>query len=190
MMNDKKSPKFPNKYLVLGVFVLIIGSFFLLWTLGFLPKFVGLWPLPIILFGLFLLYIVFFQHRRDIYIIFGMVLTLGGILLLLVNTILSEKSLIKIWPGFMLITGISLLPYGIRRKKNRYQIAIVIPSVTIIILSCLFFLFSLDITGLSFQEFVSIWWPALIMILGFSLILLYLFSKKSLKNKKDSTNPH
>ena len=121
-VKDKnKPPKFPNKYLILGVFVFIIGSLFLLWTLGVLPKYEGLWPLPVILIGLFLLYMVFFQHRRDIYIIFGMVLTLGGIFLLLINTVISEKNLIKIWPAFMLITGISLLPYGFRKKKEIYN---------------------------------------------------------------------
>lgn len=177
-MNEKKPPKFPNKYLILGVFIFITGSLFLLWTLGFLPRFEGLWPLPIIIIGLFLLYMVFFQGRRDVYIIFGMILTLGGIFILLVNTVISEKNLIKIWPAFMLITGISLIPYGIRKKKEKYRIAIIIPAVTIILLSCMFFLFSVDIMGLTFQQFVSIWWPVLIMILGITLILLYLFSKK------------
>ncbi|MBN2440989.1 MAG: hypothetical protein JXJ04_06575 [Spirochaetales bacterium] len=177
-MSENKTPKFPNKYLVLGVFTFLIGSLFLLWTLGFLPSFERLWPLPISLIGLFFLYMVFFQARSEVYILFGMILSLGGFFLLLITTILSEKNLIKIWPGFMLITGISLIPYGKRKKKEKYKIAILIPAVAMIILSCLFFLFSLDIMGLNFQEFISIWWPALIMIMGIALILLYLFNKK------------
>jgi uncharacterized membrane protein len=138
-MSKKKTPKFPNKYLVLGVFSLIIGCLFLLWTLGFLPNFDRLWPLPIIFTGLFFLYLVFIQEKREMYVLFGMLLTLGGIFLLLVTTIITAKNLSKMWPGFMLITGISLLPYGIRKKREKYKLAIIIPAMTIIILSCLFF---------------------------------------------------
>ncbi|MBN2532972.1 MAG: hypothetical protein JXB88_08775 [Spirochaetales bacterium] len=185
-MTQKKPPKFPNKYLIMGVLIFITGILFLLWTLGFLPRFEVLWPFPVIIIGLFLLYTVIFQGKRDIYIIFGMILTLGGFFILLVNTVISEKNLVKIWPAFMLITGISLIPYGVRKKKEKYRIAILIPAVTIILLSCIFFFFSLNITGLTFQQFVSIWWPVLIMILGIALILLFLFSKKSAKSK-DST---
>lgn len=170
----------------MGVLIFITGILFLLWTLGFLPRFEVLWPFPVIIIGLFLLYTVIFQGKRDIYIIFGMILTLGGFFILLVNTVISEKNLVKIWPAFMLITGISLIPYGVRKKKEKYRIAILIPAVTIILLSCIFFFFSLNITGLTFQQFVSIWWPVLIMILGIALILLFLFSKKSAKSK-DST---
>lgn len=185
-MAEKKAPKFPNKYLILGVFIFISGNLFLLWTLGFLPRFEVLWPLPIIIIGLFLLYMVIFHGRRDVYIIFGMILTLGGVFILLVNTVISEKNLTKIWPAFMLITGISLIPYGIRKKKEKYRIGIIIPAVTIILLSCMFFLFSFDIMGLTFQQFVSIWWPVLIMILGIALILLYLFNKKTVKTRNES----
>jgi peptidoglycan/LPS O-acetylase OafA/YrhL len=184
IMKKTRLPKYPNKYLILGVIIFITGGLFLLWTLGFLPRFEVLWPLPVIIIGLFLLYMVIFHGRRDIYIIFGMVLSLGGIFILLVNTVISEKNLVKIWPAFMLITGISLIPYGIRKKKEKYRIAIIIPAVTIILLSCIFFLFSLDILGLTFQQFVSIWWPMLIMILGIAFIFIYSFSEKS-KEKKD-----
>jgi hypothetical protein len=187
-MADKKLPKFPNKYLILGVIVFLTGFLFLLWTLGFLPRFEVLWPLPIIIVGLFLLYLVLFHGRRDIYIIFGMILTLGGAFILLVNTVISEKNLVKIWPAFMLITGISIIPYGIRKKREKYQIAIIIPAVTIILLSCIFFLFSLDILGLTFQQFVSIWWPVLLMILGITFVIIYSFSKKTAEKKDESSS--
>jgi len=179
---NKKNQKFPNKYLILGVFIFIIGSIFLLWRLEFLPSFNALWPLPLIIVGLFILYMVFFHNYREIYIILGMVLSLGGLFFLLVNTVLTEKGLGKIWPAFMLITGVSLLPYAFRKKKERYKIAIIIPSISIIILSCIFFLFSLDIMKLTFHDFVSLWWPVLIMILGISLVILYFFNKQ-LRNK-------
>jgi drug/metabolite transporter (DMT)-like permease len=178
----KSEPKFPNKYLVIGVVTFIIGGLFLLWTLGFLPSFKALWPLPLIIFGMLLIYLVIFQARRDVYLIIGMILTLCGVFFLLMN-IISEKNLSKIWPGFMLITGISMIPYALRKKQEKYKIAIIIPALSIIILSCIFFLFSLDILGLSFQVFVSKWWPVLIIILGISFIVLFYYSQKQNRDK-------
>ncbi|MBN1696253.1 MAG: hypothetical protein JW881_01955 [Spirochaetales bacterium] len=181
----KDEPKYPNKYLIIGVVTFIIGSLFLMWTQGFLPSFEALWPLPLIIFGMLLIYLVIFQQRRDVYIIIGMILSLSGIFFLLMNVI-PEKNLVKIWPAFMLITGISLIPYAFRKKQEKFRIAIIIPSLSIIILSCIFFLFSLDIMRLSFQEFVSLWWPVLIIILGLSFIVLYHYSKKRKPNKKST----
>jgi drug/metabolite transporter (DMT)-like permease len=178
----RNEPKFPNKYLIIGAVTFIVGGLFLLWTLGFLPSFKSLWPLPLIIFGMLLIYLVIFHRRRDVYLVIGMILSLCGIFFLLIN-IIPEKNLAKIWPGFMLITGISLLPYAFRKKQEKYKIAIIIPAWCMIILSCIFFLFSLNILGVSFQVFVSKWWPVLIIILGISFIVLFYYSKKKKRAK-------
>ncbi len=179
--NEKKSPRYPNKYLVIGVLITCGGVFTLLWTLGFLPKITVLWPFISILIGLSFLYAVYFRGKNAIYITFGMILFLLGIFFLLVNTIISEQNLTKIWPGFMLIAGISLVPYAFRLKKRRAQIAITIPALSLIMLSIFFFLFSLNLTSSSLSEFVTEWWPVLIIILGGSFIIVYLFGRKPQK---------
>jgi hypothetical protein len=180
-MIEKKVPRYPNKYLILGVLIFIVGLVALLWTLGFLPSLKAFWPIPIVLAGLFFLYIVYFRGKNPIYIIFGMIFFLLGIYFLLVNTIPWESNIAKIWPGFMLIAGISLIPYAYKQKRRRAQIAISIPALSLILLSLFFFLFSLDITGTSLSDFVTRWWPMLIIVLGGSFIVIYFFSKKPQK---------
>jgi hypothetical protein len=180
-MNERKLPRYPNKYLVIGVLIFLAGVFALLWTLGVLPSLRGFLPFPFLLAGLFFLYIVYFRGRNPIYIMFGMILFLLGIFFLVVNTLPWENGLMKIWPGFMLIAGISLIPYAYKLKRRRAQVAISISALSLIVLSLFFFLFSLDITGTSLSEFVTHWWPMLIIISGASLVVVYFFSRKPQK---------
>jgi hypothetical protein len=182
----KKEPKFPNKTLIIGACCLLVGGVALLYTLGFLPSPGNLWPVPLILAGMAILYSVFIKGKKDIYILPGMVLTLGGIFILLLSTVISETSLVKIWPGFMLITGLCLIPYALR-KKVRYRIAVLISAASIIALSCVFLPFSLGIATVNFTEFVLTWWPILPLILGIFLVVYYTYSKH--KRKKVPAPP-
>jgi peptidoglycan/LPS O-acetylase OafA/YrhL len=126
-MTKRKKPRYPNKLLVAGVAVVVVGGVLLLWNLGYLPQPGRLWPVPVIIVGLLFLYMAWPQRRSDRWIIPGMVLTLGGVVFLLVNTVLSEQSLARIWPAFMVVTGVSLVPYGFR-KKGSARTAIVASS--------------------------------------------------------------
>jgi hypothetical protein len=181
-----KEPKFPNKTLIIGVCCLLAGGLALLSTLGFLPSPGNLWPLPLIIVGMGILYSVFLKGKKDIYILPGMFLSLGGILALLLNTLISETSLVKIWPAFMLVTGLCLIPYALR-KKHRYRMAVLISAFSIIALSCLFLPFSLGIASMSFTEFVLTWWPVLPIVLGVFLLIYYSYS--SHKRKKTPAGP-
>jgi hypothetical protein len=180
-MKKKPSPRYPNKLLVAGVAVLIAGGVILLWNLGYLPQPGKLWPVPVIIVGLFFLYMAWPRGHSDQWIIPGMVLTLGGVVFLLVNTVLNEESLARIWPAFMLVTGVSLIPYGFR-KKGSARTAIVVPALFISLLALLFFPFSLRRTGGGFVAFVQQWWPMILVILGIALIVSF-FSTRRPSNK-------
>ena len=180
-MKRRPLPRYPNKLLVTGVAVVLAGGVFLLWNLGYLPHPGRLWPVPVILVGLFFLYMAWPRRHSDSWIIPGMVLTLGGVVFLLMNTVLNEESLARIWPAFMLVTGISLIPYGYR-KKGSARIAIVIPAIFISFLALLFFPFSLRRAGGGFVAFVQQWWPLILVILGIALIISF-FSTRRPSNK-------
>ncbi len=181
MKKKRPAPRYPNKLLVAGVAVLVAGSVILLWNLGYLPQPGQLWPVPVIIVGLFFLYMAWPRGHSDRWIIPGMVLTLGGVVFLLVNTVLNEESLPRIWPLFMLVTGVSLIPYGYR-KKGSARTAIVIPGLFISLLALLFFPSSLRRTGGGFVAFVQQWWPMILMILGIVLIVSF-FSTRRPSNK-------
>ena len=175
---EKKDPKFPNKYLIIGTAFLIIGFLLLLWTNDLLPGFSTLWPVPVILGGMTLLYLAFLRQKNSILILPGMFLALAGILFLLLNTVLSRSKIALIWPAFMLITGISLLPYGFK-KREKYRVRIIIPAIAIILLSLIFLPFSLGISPISFTDFITLWWPAIFVITGLFLISSFAYQKKS-----------
>ena len=106
-----------------------------------------------------------------------MVLTLGGIVLLLMNTVLQSQSLGRIWPAFMLVTGVSLVPYGLR-KRGSARTAIVVPGLFISLLALLFLPFSLHHTEGGFAAFVRQWWPMILVILGAALIVSFFSTRR------------
>ena len=171
-----RSSRFPNKYLILGVLCIILGGILLMWTLGHLPSFGILWPLPFLAVGMILLYMVIFQGIKERYILPGMILTLGGLFFLLLNTIITVKSIERIWPFFLLIAGVSFLPYAFK-KKDKTKSALVISSVFMVLLSILFLPFSLNKTQISFSEFVFRWWPIIVIVVGVCLLLSFFLKK-------------
>jgi hypothetical protein len=180
-VKQTKKPRYPNKLLVGGVAIFLVGGVLLLWNLGYLPQPGKMWPVPVILVGLFFLYMAWPRGRSDQWIIPGMVLTLGGTVFLLVNTVLSAQSLERIWPAFMLVTGLSLVPYGYR-KRGSARTAIIIPALFISFLALVFFPFSLHRSGGGFAAFVRQWWPIILVILGIALVVSF-FSARRPSNK-------
>ncbi len=175
MKHDR--PLYPNKLLVLGAIGMVAGGVLLLWNLGYLPQLGNLWPLVLMLGGMFLLYMAYLRSRSARYIIPGMILSLGGLFFLLFNTVFQGKSMEKIWPAFMLITGLSLIPYGYR-KKGAARTAIIVPAIFIAALSLMFFPFSFGTTGISFLAFVRHWWPLILIVLGIALVISFFSTHK------------
>ena len=171
----------PRYLLVTGVVIGLAGSLLMLGKLGYLPQPGALWPVAVILTGLVFLYLAWPLKGSDRWIIPGMLLTLGGIVLLLMNTVLQSQSIVRIWPVFMLVTGASLVPYGFR-KHGSARIAIVVPGLFISLLALLFIPFSLHHTEGGLAAFVRQWWPMILVILGAALIVSF-FSARRPRNK-------
>jgi hypothetical protein len=173
----RASPRYPNWLLVAGVGVVLVGGLLLLWNFGYLPQPGRLWPVPVILAGLVSLYMAWPRGRSDRWIIPGMVLTLGGCVVLLMNTVLSDQSLTRIWPAFMLVTGLSLIPFGYR-KRGSARTAIVIPAIFISCLALLFLPFSLRREEGGLVSFVRQLWPMVFVILGIALIVSFFSARR------------
>jgi hypothetical protein len=180
-VNTSGKPKYANKLLVSGAAILVAGGTLLLWSLGYLPGPGNLWPLPFMFAGLFLLYLAYLRGKSVRFIIPGMVLTLGGTFFLLLNTILFDQGMERYWPFFMLITGLSLIPYGMR-KKGAARTATIIPAIFIAALAIMFLPFSLGAAGIGFLDFVRQWWPLILIGLGLALIVSF-FSTGKPSNK-------
>ena len=166
--------RFPNKLLILGASCIVLGGVLLFWTFGHLPSLGALWPLPFMIAGMIFLYLALLRGRRESYVLLGMILALGGLFFLLWNTVIPEKSIERVWPAFMLIAGLSLFPYAYK-KRGTARTALLTPAVFIVLLSLLFFPFSLGRTRMHFVEFALKWWPVLVIFVGCCLIVSFLF---------------
>jgi len=180
-MKNRSASRYPNMLLVTGVAVGLAGGLLMLWNLGYLPQAELLWPVVLILTGLVFLYLAWPRRKSDRWIIPGMVLTLGGIVFLLMNTVLRSQELARIWPAFMLITGVSLVPYGLR-KQGSARTAILVPGLFICLLAILFFPFSLHRAGGDLTSFVRQWWPMILVVLGAGLVISFFSTRRP--NKK------
>jgi uncharacterized membrane protein len=177
MKKKRAKPRYPNTLLVVGAAILVAGGVLLLWNLGYLPQPGKLWPVPLIFVGLFFLYLAFPRRGSEKWIIPGMVLSLGGLVMLLLNTVLKEESLGRIWPSFMLITGLSLIPYAYK-KHGAARTAIIIPAIFIAALALVFFPFSLRKTAGGFVAFVRQWWPLIPVVLGIALLFSFFSTRR------------
>jgi hypothetical protein len=162
--------------LILGAGILVAGGVLLLWTLGYIPKFGPLWPLPVMIGGLVLLYLAYRRGWPERWIIPGMVLSLGGLVLLLLNTVLKTEGLARVWPLLMLATGLSLIPYGFK-KRGGARVAIIVPAVFLSALSLVFLGFSLRAGG-GFTAFVAQWWPVILVMLGLALLVSFFTTRR------------
>ena len=174
----------PVRLLIVGTLFILAGSLLLLWTSADIPHAQLLWPLFLILPGLGFLYKAVVRNGSEKHTIPGTFLTLLGIYFLLCNTVLPDNEIEKIWPIFMLITGLSMIPYGI--KKNRIlKIRIIVPAGAIIIMSLFFLPFTLKLLTVKFINFATRWWPALLIILGLIFLTIYYTKMHTMrKNEK------
>ena len=179
---DKKE-KLPVKLLISGTIFIMTGCLLLLWTSASLTYTKLLWPLFLMLPGLGFLYRGLIRNGSEKHTIPGTFLTLAGIYFFLVNTVLPKNEIERIWPIFMLITGISMVPYGIGRK-NRARIKILVPAGAIITMSLFFLPFSLRLLSVRFMNFTTRWWPVLLIILGFIFLTIF-FTKLHIRGKRE-----
>ena len=168
---SERYPRFPNKLLVLGVFFLLVGGLLLLWTFGYLNRFSSTWPVIPLIVGLVLLYFRVFRSGPDYYLFIGTSLVLAGALLLLTNTAFPAE-LIRIWPLFMTIVGVSMFIYG-RRKSGAVRVTFTVPGAAMVLLSAVFLTFALELLTVDFVRFVSRWWPLILVLLGISLLVTH-----------------
>jgi len=106
-----------------------------------------------------------------------MLLTLGGLFFLLVETVLGWGAVERTWPVFMVITGLSLLAWGLRLKP-RARTPIIVPGLFIAALGRLLAPFSLQRHPGSLAAFVGRWWPLALLVIGLVLVASYFSTRK------------
>lgn len=152
----KKDNLFQEKLLISGTIFIISGIALLLLNTG---RFTGkelIWPLFLVMPGLYFSYKAFFRNGTAVYVLLGMFLVLSGIFMLLSRTVLEIQHIRRLWPVFMLFTGLALIPFGFKKQKGQ-RIRVFVPAAAIILLSLFFLPFSLKLMTTRFITFALIW---------------------------------
>ena len=170
-----------NKNILLGILLVVLGLVLLSFTVFKLPLFASVWPSMLIVLGGYYIWRVFFLDEREIFLFLGMLCVQAGVLGLL-NGWFSFIDLTRIWPVFLTVAGITLIPYALRKRRSKRAI-FMIPAVSFIFLSGVFLPFSLGLMKMSFIEFVYLWWPLLFVFLG--ILLLANHIGRNIKEKRE-----
>ncbi|OHD12378.1 MAG: hypothetical protein A2Z96_02200 [Spirochaetes bacterium GWB1_48_6] len=161
--------------LVGGISSLFLGIILLLWTNPIVGWLSHWWPLILMVLGGFFWYKVVVRKGRPRFIFSGTVLFLTGLQLQLIS--LGLITLESSWPGFATSIGLAFIPYALVFKKRQLKVTLLIPAITLLILSLIFFVFSLKLmpVGYSFQNFATQWWPLVFILFGISLLFSYYY---------------
>jgi hypothetical protein len=157
--------------LVSGVVLVLLGIFQLFWPQVLLAVLVRGWPILFIVIGLLILYKFWFRKVRPSALFSGLLLLLTGTFILVLNMriIPGDLTIKELWPLFMGIVGVSLIPYG-SRYRSTVRLTLIVPGIILIVLMGIFLLFSLQIVKESFAEFFIRWWPLILVGMGITLI--------------------
>ncbi len=181
-MGDSREKKSPGVRLVFGSVLLLIGTLLLLKTTGHIPSFGSLWPVLLILIGLLFLFYSGTGVKSQRYVFLGMILLLIGVFYLLLNTVISVMDMKKLWPVFMTIIGVSMIPYGLA-KSGHGRIVLIVPGGFLTALSLVFLVFSLGMTDVRFSLFVIRWWPCILIVFGILFLVSHFRKKKRTRNQ-------
>lgn len=161
-----------------GLFSVAGGLVLLFWTNPIVQLLSSWWPLVLMGIGVAFWYKVLVRKARPRYMFSGSLLFLSGVLLQLINLGLFQLN--QVWPGFPAIIGLSFIPYSLRFRM-RVRVTLLIPALTLLALSFIFFPFSLELVpeGYSFTSFATQWWPLVFIIFGISLLFSYYYRTPS-----------
>jgi len=157
--------------LVTGAVLTVLGVVLLVWMNNFVSGVVRWSPLILTVLGVIFLYKFWFRKARPSTLFVGLLLFLSGTFTLLLSTefISGDLTLKELWPVFMGIVGVSLIPYGTQYRRT-VRVTLVIPGIILIVLMGVFLLFSLSVVKQTFAEFFISWWPLVLVLMGLSLI--------------------
>jgi len=146
----------------------LIGIALLLVTTGAFPGAFRAWPLLVMAVGGAFLYLALVRHSSPAFLFGGIVFVLEGAFFL--AALLLRQEIGRVWPLTMVVGGVASAAAGLATWR-RPRPSFVVPALCFVLLGALFSLFSYDVIGLSFRQFIVAWWPSLIIVGGILLFV-------------------
>jgi hypothetical protein len=156
---------------IIGLFLMVLGSVFLLSSLAETSRIFILVSVLFFLLGLGCAALAIKLNKRSLYLFYAVFFMQVGCFLFLSALSFFPFSFAQAWPLLSVFSGIALFPAGWRRYgvfRSRY----VVPSLAFVILGSVLMIFSLDLVSFSFAQFMTNWWPLLAALAGFTLVCI------------------
>lgn len=163
--------------LALGIFCILAGAFLLICLVT--DSFNGVelvTPLTILISGAVFLYVALAIKKNFWFTFLGISLLLNSFLVLICETGTIPWTLTQIWPVIVIICGICFIAASLIFNR-KLPISVWVPSFVLMFLGVLFLLFSTDIITIPFRQIAAKWWPAIMILIGVGLIVLYWYLK-------------
>lgn len=165
-----------NLLLAFGVICILVGIFLLVRVAANYHLELSFLTLALVFTGAVLFYLSLVLYRRALFFFLGTYLCFGSIFNLIVASALLPLSMRELWPVEVMLSGVCLVVTGVF-KNHRLRSRYLFPSLLLLALGTIFLLFSLDVISISFASFFLRWWPALLVLVGVFLVVLFLYQQ-------------
>lgn len=160
-----------------GILSLVAGIFF---TIYFASENVEAFPFfafLMVLLGTVFVYLAISFFKDTMLLYAGLVFWTIGIMFLLMDTNMVPWTQKQLWPIIMILCGVFLYPSGFFRYRKA-RTTYIFPASAMVLLGLLFSLFSFRVIKISFVEFVTQWWPVMLIVIGLFLIVVFFFQQR------------
>jgi hypothetical protein len=158
----------------LAMVSVVLGAGLLVTTTGKVRGPTVLMSLMIMACGTMFSYFAVVGKRSAKAVFLGFSITSGAIVRF-TGTVLGA-SVVDYWPVFAIAAGVSFLPAGfIHYRKSKPSF--IVPSASLILLGLFLSVFSFGFSSMSFLTFITLWWPALLIVAGLVLFLVWFFQR-------------
>jgi hypothetical protein len=168
---------------IVGLFLMFLGSGFLLGNVAGISRISVLSSFLFVIIGGLCTFLAIKLSKRAVYLFFAAFFLQVGFFLLLSALHIFPVPFSRSWPLLSVFCGIALFPAGWRRFDG-FRVVYVVPSIAFVFLGSGLMIFSLDLVAFSFRQFMLNWWPLLIVLAGFVLVLASLGTKSNAGDPK------
>jgi hypothetical protein len=168
---------------IAGFALIFLGSIFLSGSPAEISRIKIISSILFLLLGITGIILANSLKKRLAYLFIAVLFLQIGIFLFLSALHIVPVGLSKVWPLLSVFSGIALLPSG-WHYYGFFKLKFIVPSAAFIVLGVVLLVFSLDLVPFSLVQFVSSWWPLLIILAGLTLILISLGTKNTGESKR------
>jgi hypothetical protein len=163
---------------IIGFLLMFLGSAFLIGSMTNISRVSVLISFVFVLAGVLCAVFAIRLNGRSLYLFIAAFFLQIGFFLLLSALSIIPVPFSRLWPLLSVFSGFALFPAGWHRY-GRLRGNYIVPSLFFVALGSVLLVFSLDLVSFSFAQFILSWWPLLLVLAGFTLVLISLGTRNS-----------